>query len=172
MTVETCPYCGHDRQKGVTCSFCGAEGYPTASLLDPRRVTYTSIPQSRKDYSFNYTPRQGVLSRVSDVLHGPPRKPRPSEEPKLSASPGKPINRGGDTRNIPKKLRFQILERDGFKCKYCGKGPPWQVSSLELEIDHVVSWADGGRTVPENLITSCRDCNRGKGRHSLDTRNY
>lgn len=54
--------------------------------------------------------------------------------------------------------RFKILERDGFKCAYCGK----VASETELEVDHIIPRAKGGTDIIENLITACFECNRGK----------
>ncbi len=56
------------------------------------------------------------------------------------------------------RLRFLILKRDGFKCRYCGKTG----DEAPLEVDHMIPRVQGGETTAENLITSCRDCNRGK----------
>jgi 5-methylcytosine-specific restriction endonuclease McrA len=64
----------------------------------------------------------------------------------------------------PHKLRFQILERDGFKCRYCGRGAP----EVVLHVDHRKSRKDGGADEFENLVTACFRCNIGKGAHSLD----
>jgi len=55
-------------------------------------------------------------------------------------------------------LRYEILERDKFTCRYCGQYAP----NVRLEVDHVVAFADGGTDDPENLVTSCYACNRGK----------
>lgn len=67
-------------------------------------------------------------------------------------------------KSTGKRLRFEILKRDGFKCLYCGANA---VASV-LHIDHVVPVADGGETVPENLVTACADCNGGKADRHLD----
>lgn len=56
------------------------------------------------------------------------------------------------------KLRFQILERDGFRCQYCGaKG-----SDTELHVDHIHPESKGGTDDPKNLIAACQPCNLGK----------
>jgi hypothetical protein len=60
---------------------------------------------------------------------------------------------------ISKALRFSVLQRDGFACRYCGARPPAAV----LQCDHIKPVAAGGKTKIENLITSCVDCNLGKG---------
>lgn len=65
---------------------------------------------------------------------------------------------------ISAKLRFSILRRDGFKCLYCGKS---QADGATLHVDHKVSKNDGGSDQPENLVTSCQECNLGKGKDSL-----
>jgi hypothetical protein len=65
---------------------------------------------------------------------------------------------------IGKRLRFEILKRDGFKCRYCGVNA---VSSL-LQVDHVVPVVEGGSSVHENLVTACVDCNSGKSCVPLD----
>lgn len=67
--------------------------------------------------------------------------------------------------HIPRDLRFSILRRDGFMCRYCGAKPV----EKELRVDHIVSIEDGGaRTASDNLITACNDCNSGKGKLSVD----
>ena len=54
--------------------------------------------------------------------------------------------------------RFKIFQRDKFACVYCGRKSP----DVELTADHVTPYCKGGLTVPENLVTACRDCNAGK----------
>ena len=67
-------------------------------------------------------------------------------------------------KSTGKKLRFEIFKRDGFRCVYCGCTPVQTV----LRIDHVIPVAGGGSNKPENLVTSCHDCNAGKGAVALD----
>jgi 5-methylcytosine-specific restriction endonuclease McrA len=56
------------------------------------------------------------------------------------------------------RLRWQVLERDNFTCRYCGQSAP----NVVLEADHVIPVADGGDDSMENLVTACRSCNQGK----------
>lgn len=65
---------------------------------------------------------------------------------------------------ISKGLRFQILQRDGFICQYCGAHGP----TVELAIDHVIPVKLGGLTKANNLVTACRPCNAGKASRALD----
>lgn len=66
-------------------------------------------------------------------------------------------------KSISKKLRFEVFKRDSFTCQYCGRKAP----DVILECDHIVPVAEGGPTNMLNLITSCQECNRGKGKRTL-----
>ena len=59
---------------------------------------------------------------------------------------------------ISKKTRFEVFKRDKFTCQYCGASAP----DIILEIDHIKPVSKGGNNGIMNLITSCRNCNRGK----------
>lgn len=66
-------------------------------------------------------------------------------------------------KNLPKKIRFEVFKRDSFTCQYCGRMAP----DVVLEVDHIVPVAEGGTNDIMNLITSCHDCNSGKGKRKL-----
>lgn len=66
-------------------------------------------------------------------------------------------------KSTGKRLRFEIFARDGFRCRYCGR----QSDEVQLVLDHIEPHSKGGPTVPENLITSCADCNAGKAAKRL-----
>lgn len=59
---------------------------------------------------------------------------------------------------VSRALRYQILRRDGFTCRYCGGRAP----DVALRVDHVIPVALGGSDQPTNLTTACQDCNSGK----------
>ncbi len=62
-----------------------------------------------------------------------------------------------------KKLRFEVFKRDSFTCQYCGKSAP----DVVLHVDHINPVAKGGTNEITNLISSCVDCNIGKGATTL-----
>lgn len=64
---------------------------------------------------------------------------------------------------LSKKTRFEIFKRDKFTCQYCGRTAP----DVILEVDHIKPISDDGTNDILNLITSCRDFNRGKGKTPL-----
>lgn len=57
-------------------------------------------------------------------------------------------------------LRYEILQRDGFRCVLCGRSQ--LEDGVKLEVDHIVPISKGGKTERSNLRTLCQDCNRGK----------
>jgi hypothetical protein len=65
---------------------------------------------------------------------------------------------------ISKRLRYEILKRDSYACRYCGAKAPEAV----LTVDHVTPAALGGTDTPDNLVAACKDCNSGKSSTSPD----
>lgn len=65
---------------------------------------------------------------------------------------------------ISKRLRYEILRRDNFTCRYCGATAP----DVKLQVDHVLAVTLGGSDDPSNLATSCEDCNGGKASTAPD----
>ncbi|WP_338129699.1 HNH endonuclease [Burkholderia glumae] len=55
------------------------------------------------------------------------------------------------------RIRAVVFARDDYTCRYCG------ARGVYLEADHVVPLSRGGPTTEQNLVTSCRPCNRSKG---------
>jgi hypothetical protein len=68
------------------------------------------------------------------------------------------------TKPISKRLRYEVLRRDNHACRYCGATAP----DVVLHVDHVVPKALGGGNTPDNLVTSCADCNHGKSSTPAD----
>lgn len=57
-----------------------------------------------------------------------------------------------------RRLRFEILKRDNYSCRYCGAKAP----DVTLTVDHVIPTTLGGGDEPNNLVTACQPCNSGK----------
>jgi HNH endonuclease len=66
---------------------------------------------------------------------------------------------------ITKRIRFEVLRRDGNACRYCGA----KAGAVELVVDHVVPKALGGTDEVTNLCAACEPCNSGKTSVSLDS---
>ena len=54
--------------------------------------------------------------------------------------------------------RMNVLTRDNWTCQYCGR----RLSTRKLNYDHVTPRSQGGKTVWENIVTSCYPCNDRK----------
>lgn len=65
---------------------------------------------------------------------------------------------------MTRKLRKEIMERDGYTCQneLCGVSTHDEPTLL-LEIDHKIPISKGGLTTKDNLQTLCWRCNRSKG---------
>lgn len=65
------------------------------------------------------------------------------------------------SRGISYRMRNFILERDSYICRACGASPA-KGDNTKLQIDHIIPWAEGGESTPDNLQTLCFKCNIGK----------
>jgi 5-methylcytosine-specific restriction endonuclease McrA len=67
---------------------------------------------------------------------------------------------------LTSKEGHNILERDHYRCRYCGlDGMASFEDSLVMTVDFVVPRANKGRKKSDNLVAACRACNVIKGRH-------
>jgi len=62
------------------------------------------------------------------------------------------------------KLRMEIIKRDRFRCRVCGRSPT-DHTDIELHVHHIRPWAIGGATEASNLITLCHTCHNGLDPH-------
>jgi len=61
-------------------------------------------------------------------------------------------------RLIDARVAWKVYRRDNYHCRYCGN------NGVPLTVDHLMLWEDGGPTVERNLLTSCRKCNKKRGK--------
>jgi 5-methylcytosine-specific restriction enzyme A len=73
------------------------------------------------------------------------------------------VSKDKRSRYIPVSIRVFVLDRDGYKCIFCGRG----ARQAQLEVDHIIPFSKGGSNELSNLQTLCFDCNRGKGARFL-----
>lgn len=60
-------------------------------------------------------------------------------------------------RQIEARVSWQVFKRDGYACRYCGR------DDVPLTIDHLVLWEEGGPSIPTNLLSACKKCNKTRG---------
>lgn len=71
----------------------------------------------------------------------------------------------GFSRGISKKLRAEVLDRNGFTCQMCGLTPgeidPTTSRKVRLHIGHIKDKSLGGKDELSNLRALCSTCNQG-----------
>lgn len=60
-------------------------------------------------------------------------------------------------RQIDQCVSWKVFKRADYRCEYCG------LDDVPLTVDHLITWEDGGPSIPENLAASCRRCNKTRG---------
>jgi len=65
-------------------------------------------------------------------------------------------------RSVSSGKRFRVLNRDGFRCTYCGRTVECLDRGEHLVVDHILPVAAGGGSDMKNLTTACSSCNSGK----------
>lgn len=59
-----------------------------------------------------------------------------------------------------KRLRMEVIQRDDFRCRICGRSPRNYID-VELHVHHIKPFCIGGLTEKNNLITLCKTCHDG-----------
>ena len=59
-------------------------------------------------------------------------------------------------------MRFEIYQRDNFRCYYCKRHKDEFPPGVHLTLDHKIPYCDGGDDSFGNLVTACSECNKGK----------
>jgi len=59
-------------------------------------------------------------------------------------------------RQVKGEKRFNIFQRDGFRCVYCE-------SRYNLQIDHIIPFSKSRDSSEGNLQSVCSSCNKAKG---------
>jgi 5-methylcytosine-specific restriction endonuclease McrA len=108
----------------------------------PYKRLFRSWLEALEQFVVYINSQEETGSAVEDQPHAGRPQPRTSRDPSL-------------------RLRFLVMRRDAFKCQHCGKSPATH-ANIELHLDHVIPWSEGGETTFDNLRTLCRDCNLGK----------
>jgi 5-methylcytosine-specific restriction endonuclease McrA len=107
--------------------------------------------------------------RSTGPLPAPLRTERRYRAEGSDSANGKPTSAGRRTRRardpIRAQMRFRVLQRDGFRCRYCGRSG--SAPGVVLHVDHVVPLAAGGTSTEDNLLTACEECNLGKSTMAL-----
>lgn len=115
-----------------------------------RRVTRGKQELARKKQTFDQTEILELIARINNVFNR-------YDGSKFYKDRGiwDAICRV-ERAKVSNAMRFSIFARDGHKCRKCGR-------RNNLEIDHIIPIAKGGKSVYDNLQTLCHRCNVEKG---------
>jgi len=128
----------------------------TDKIVEKQPTTQEELTKLIRDfshpfYTFNNITKEQFLARfpLKELLHQSriPRQLRITRQHKT-------VKR----KTLSKKIRYLIMERDGFRCRICGR----TAKETKLEVDHIIPVSKGGTDSLNNLWTLCIDCNRGK----------
>lgn len=110
-------------------------------------VEYTS-PQGRNSYSKKCTYLESeIRTIIQDRIE------------QRAYVQSEAYRRRNERAKVTPSLRYDVMRRDDFRCRLCGRSAR---DGVELEVDHIVPISKGGSSIESNLQTLCRDCNRGK----------
>lgn len=73
--------------------------------------------------------------------------------------PSASIDARAEREKMTPAIRYQVLTRDGHRCRCCGNSVS---TGAILHIDHIIPVSKGGRTILANLQALCSACNIGK----------
>lgn len=68
---------------------------------------------------------------------------------------------------VDRETRERIYARDGYRCRYCKRGPGDGAMAVRLTLDHLRPAALGGSDEEGNLVTACLSCNGARGDSSV-----
>lgn len=124
-----------------------------------------------------------LVSKLTPEVHRSTRRPVPIRKDERDP-----------TRMPPLSVEWQIYERDGWRCRFCGmkvisrkargvfvslfpKETRWEAPEFERHfalyalassLDHVVPHSRGGVNWEDNFVTACYGCQFGRGEWTLD----
>jgi len=67
-------------------------------------------------------------------------------------------------KKITKEERHKIYNKSGGRCAYCGN----KIDISEMQVDHIVPLRLGGTDTPDNMVCSCRSCNKYKSTYTVE----
>ncbi len=130
--------------------------YKMGSLILSDYDTPVNIEALARTKSVNSPSPEGISAQPSNAESSHPVHHLLSSNSELS-------------RSISVALRLKVLDRDNFRCRFCGRSPATEIG-VRLHIDHILPFSKGGKSELGNLQTLCQDCNLGKSDKPIGTR--
>ncbi len=116
-----------------------------------KSVNWGSLYLKYKDKEFD--PKK-VEEKISELYQDVELKNRRGIYEYILTGESKYLN----LRAFEDHVKKAIFEKQGGKCKHCGKEFPLS----QMHADHIKPWSLGGKTIPENCQVLCQSCNAKK----------
>jgi hypothetical protein len=140
-------------------------------LLDEYIERHSPEARARRRERRERRRTRGVTQRLpgagdgadDEGLEAPGRRAQASA--RQAGARGKPA--AARSRHIPRRVRDEVYMRDGGRCTYVSHGGRRCGATRGLQIDHIVPFARGGTSAPENLRLLCARHNRLEARRAF-----
>lgn len=150
------------------------KGFANDGELNTRTTQPPTIIHVKQTLAYGraVTLAQSGVGRTTSVERYPEHGGRSIEVSQEASSPTTssekpPVEwRARERAKLTAGLRFLIMQRDGYRCRLCGRSQADQ-PGVHLEVDHIRPVSNWGMTEEPNLWTLCRDCNKGKSAQKM-----
>ena len=134
---------------------------------DPRQMDIAGVfSVLMNEYIDRHSPEKKARRRAQRKKQKPANRAEASKTEANKTEANKVVaNRAKKrTRHIPRRIRDEVLQRDGWRCTYKSPGGVRCTQDRGLQVDHVVPYARGGPNTPHNLRVRCAEHNRLEAR--------
>lgn len=132
--------------------------YELSRIETPRHLLEFAAHVSAKNWKDMSARNLGAMVKAVAVDKGWFYTPeRPAGE-----APVPHTHKAEERAKMTHALRYEVLRRDGYRCRCCGLSV---AQGGVLHVDHIVPVSKGGRTTKDNLQALCASCNLGKRDH-------
>lgn len=129
--------------------------FPTTTLVLTSHYTPHRVASWQDVVTELFTGKVEILAEYDEVIYRNPE----SNLVMLMPAVARLLRPTASFKKGVKFSRVNVMARDNFVCQYCGAKLPMD----RLNYDHVVPRKLGGKTIWENIVTSCYTCNDKKG---------
>lgn len=155
-----------DDEMGYISVFWGGYSYDIelSRIAEPEDVLWWLLHITRKEWEHTNPVRiqafiEAIAARKGWAANERiQRTTKPARHP--NEAPPAFINAESERAKMTPSLRYEVIKRDGYRCRCCGYGV---AEGARLHVDHIHPVSKGGLTVEANLQTLCWACNTGKG---------
>jgi 5-methylcytosine-specific restriction endonuclease McrA len=138
------------REKRYAFRFTGSESLKN-KIQRAKEVLSHKHPEGKLEEVFN-----AALDKLLEAQAPELQKGRKNSQPSNIGSP-----------YIPRKMRRDAFAKANYCCEQRGTSGRRCGSRHQLEVDHVIPRAHGGKTVPENLQVLCKAHNLDKAKNQM-----